>query len=129
MPAARSGAHSVHFEGSVYLFGGYTRKGGTYFNDLSQFSIAQQQWVTVQPQSKPPTPRTDHSLVIYQSQLFVYGGRDETHIFADVFRYSLLDHKWAEVHFQTMKHEEAVKHGDFEILSKLKLRFGHTACV
>jgi hypothetical protein len=59
----------------------------------------------------------------------VYGGRDETHIFADVFRYSLFDHKWAEVHFQAMKPEEAVKHGDFDILSKLKLRFGHTACV
>ena len=36
-PAPRSGAHSLSFENSVFFFGGYTRKGGTYFNDLTEF--------------------------------------------------------------------------------------------
>ena len=38
-PAARSGSHSIYHEDSVYFFGGYTRKGGTYFNDISKFSL------------------------------------------------------------------------------------------
>ena len=36
-PAPRSGAHSLSFENSIFFFGGYTRKGGIYFNDLTEF--------------------------------------------------------------------------------------------
>ena len=36
-PAPRSGAHSLSFENSIFFFGGYTRKGGVYFNDLTEF--------------------------------------------------------------------------------------------
>ena len=36
-PFPRSGAHCLSFENSIFFFGGYTRKGGTYFNDLTEF--------------------------------------------------------------------------------------------
>jgi len=44
-PTARSGSHSVHYNNSIYLFGGYTRKGGTYFNDMSQFDTLKAKWL------------------------------------------------------------------------------------
>jgi hypothetical protein len=65
----------------------------------------------------------------------VYGGRDETHIFADVFKYALQDSEWSDLQCQTLKPEEC-HHSlkktyaeDYDMLSKLKLRFGHTACI
>jgi hypothetical protein len=37
VPAPRSGTHSLSFENSIFFFGGYTRKGGNYFNDLTEY--------------------------------------------------------------------------------------------
>jgi N-acetylneuraminic acid mutarotase len=33
-PKARSGTRAISYRDSLFFFGGYTRKGGTYFNDL-----------------------------------------------------------------------------------------------
>lgn len=38
-PKARSGARAISYRDSLYFFGGYTRKGGTYFNDLYQYKV------------------------------------------------------------------------------------------
>ena len=39
--------------------------------------------------SNPPLPRTDHTFVKYKESFIVYGGRDEMHIFSDVFEYKI----------------------------------------
>lgn len=52
-PAPRSGAHSLSFENSIFFFGGYTRKGGVYFNDLTEFKTIQKKWVNLNPQNAP----------------------------------------------------------------------------
>ena len=38
-PKARSGTRAISYRDSLYFFGGYTRKGGTYFNDLFQYKV------------------------------------------------------------------------------------------
>lgn len=43
-PTARSGAHSLSFETSVYIFGGYTKKGGEYFNDIFEYKTVENEW-------------------------------------------------------------------------------------
>jgi hypothetical protein len=35
----------------------------------------------------PPMPRTDHTFVKYLDSFYVYGGRDEMHIFSDIHQY------------------------------------------
>ena len=36
---------AVVFEDSfIYVFGGYTRKGGDYFNDIIEFRIPEMKW-------------------------------------------------------------------------------------
>ena len=43
----------------------------------------------------PPEPRTDHSIVLYDNKsCFVYGGRDEVHIFSDLFKYVIGENVW-----------------------------------
>lgn len=71
--------------------------------------------------------------------MYVYGGRDETHIFADVFKFNLEQAFWQELHCQLVKPEspeylsliksKLLKTDDFDVLPNLKLRFGHTACI
>lgn len=55
------------------------------------YNVQQNKWISnsqIDNSAKFPSPRTDHSIIKYQNNFFVYGGRDETHIFADVFLYS-----------------------------------------
>lgn len=37
----------------------------------------------------PPSARTDHSFIKYENFFYVYGGRDEMHIFSDIYQYSI----------------------------------------
>lgn len=36
-----------------------------------------------------PLPRTDHTFVKYKNAFFVYGGRDEMHIFSDIYEFKI----------------------------------------
>ena len=136
-PAPRSGAQSLSFENSIYFFGGYTRKGGIYFNDLTEFKTLQNKWVNLNPQSAPQ-PRTDHTFVRYFNQFYLYGGRDETHIFSDMHCYQIGTNSWCNVESRkvdpnTEEHMALVTSGElpnqFSLLVEPKIRFGHTAVI
>lgn len=66
-PIARSGTQAVMYNGCVYIFGGYTKKDGDYFNDVYRFNTIDDSWQEVLPTSVQdlPEPRTDHSLVTH----------------------------------------------------------------
>jgi N-acetylneuraminic acid mutarotase len=96
-PKARSGTRAISYRDSLYFFGGYTRKGGTYFNDLFQYNVVEKQWYELISQSNTqprglitkrksqiPEARTDHTFVRYKNRFYVYGGRDEVQIFKDI---------------------------------------------
>lgn len=48
---------------------------GDYFNDLFEFNIPEAHWTRVDSQSKPSV-RTDHSCVVYEASLYIFGGFD-----------------------------------------------------
>lgn len=88
--------------------------------------------------ANPPAPRTDHSFVRYYNQFFVYGGRDETHIFQDIHKYEIGSNSWTQIETnqlnQTSAQFKALQNTGkipayFELLMEPKLRFGHTAIV
>lgn len=108
---ARSGAQAVVNNRRIYFFGGYTRKGGEYFNDLFWFDTQTSTWHFANSENAP-AQRTDHSIVEFDGGLYIYGGRDEVKIFSDLHRYSLKDDTW-----------ECIS----SFVSEPKLRFGHTA--
>lgn len=93
-PKARSGTRAISYRDSLYFFGGYTRKGGTYFNDLFQYKVQEKQWYEIRQAAQNtaviPEARTDHTFVRYKNRLYVYGGRDEVQIFKDIHEYSIL---------------------------------------
>ena len=56
----------------------------------------QNKWVNLEPENAP-APRTDHSLIRYFNKFYVYGGRDETHIFSDMHQYTIGSNKWTPI--------------------------------
>ena len=64
-PSARSGAKAVVYRDAIFLFGGYTKKDGEYFNDVFKYDIRTSAWTMVHTLGEPPVKRTDHSVVLY----------------------------------------------------------------
>ncbi|KAF4652513.1 hypothetical protein FOL47_011045 [Perkinsus chesapeaki] len=91
-PAARSGARSVVYEGIVYIFGGYTKKDGDYFNDTWAFNPLYHTWTVLAAAGDVPARRTDHSMVLYDGSIYVFGGFDGRNRYNDVYSMELPPH-------------------------------------
>mmetsp|Transcript_14498 Transcript_14498/g.41674 ORF Transcript_14498/g.41674 Transcript_14498/m.41674 type:complete len:490 (-) Transcript_14498:94-1563(-) len=95
-PSARSGSKAVVCGDSIFYFGGYTKKDGDYFNDLFEFNIPNAHW-TLLDSAVRPSVRTDHSCVVYQTSLFIFGGFDGRSRFSDLHQYQIEERKWTEI--------------------------------
>jgi len=95
-PSARSGSKAVVCRDSIFFFGGYTKKDGDYFNDLFEFNIPQACWTRIDARNQP-TMRTDHSCIVYEASLYIFGGFDGRSRFQDLHQYGIEDREWFEV--------------------------------
>lgn len=95
-PSARSGSKAVVCSDSIYFFGGYTKKDGDYFNDLFEFNIVRAHWTRIDTGNRP-TVRTDHSCVVYEASLYIFGGFDGRSRFQDLHQYSISFREWLEI--------------------------------
>eukprot|EP00403_Amphidinium_massartii_P044184 CAMPEP_0178456924 /NCGR_PEP_ID=MMETSP0689_2-20121128/46746_1 /TAXON_ID=160604 /ORGANISM="Amphidinium massartii, Strain CS-259" /LENGTH=777 /DNA_ID=CAMNT_0020083147 /DNA_START=45 /DNA_END=2376 /DNA_ORIENTATION=- len=95
-PSARSGSKAVVCRDSIFFFGGYTKKDGDYFNDLFEFNIPQACWTRIDARNQP-TVRTDHSCIVYEASLYIFGGFDGRSRFQDLHQYGVEDREWFEV--------------------------------
>mmetsp|Transcript_63025 Transcript_63025/g.176278 ORF Transcript_63025/g.176278 Transcript_63025/m.176278 type:complete len:772 (+) Transcript_63025:110-2425(+) len=95
-PCPRSGAKAAAMGRALVLFGGYSKRSGTYFNDLHVLDLKTSYWIKVNVSDAPP-PRVDHTLVSFGSELFVFGGFKEKQRFKDLQRFSFRDNLWTEV--------------------------------
>ncbi|CEM25889.1 unnamed protein product [Vitrella brassicaformis CCMP3155] len=83
-PNARSNCQGIAYEGKLYFFGGFTGKGGEYFNDVHEFDIARCRWAPIKPIGEPPAHRSDHSMVLYGTTAYIFGGFDGSNRLNDV---------------------------------------------
>jgi hypothetical protein len=97
----------------IYFFGGYTKKDGDYFNDLYEFDIPRAHWTLIEAPNRP-TVRTDHSCVVYETSLYIFGGFDGRSRFQDLHQYNIEERDWSEI-----PATDNVPMG----------RFGHSACM
>lgn len=95
-PSARSGSKAVVCRDSIFFFGGYTKKDGDYFNDLFEFNIPRAHWTRIDTANRP-TVRTDHSCVVYEATLLIFGGFDGRSRFQDLHQYGTDDREWTEI--------------------------------
>ncbi|KAJ4458739.1 putative 60S ribosomal protein L5 [Paratrimastix pyriformis] len=76
-PACRSSHTAVVYRSHMYLFGGYGAKGA--LNDLYAYNFETRTWrqiVAQQPASEVPTPRRRHSAIVFEDQMYIFGGDD-----------------------------------------------------
>ncbi|KIV95771.1 hypothetical protein PV10_03386 [Exophiala mesophila] len=106
-PAGRYG-HTLNILGSkIYIFGGQVE--GLFFNDLIAFDLnalqnPANQWEFLIPNTddsstsaaKVPPARTNHTIVSYNDQLYLFGGTNGTQWFNDVWTYSPATNSWAQ---------------------------------
>jgi N-acetylneuraminic acid mutarotase len=95
-PSARSGSKAVICRDSIFFFGGYTKKDGDYFNDLFEFNIPRAHWSRIDAMDRPSV-RTDHSCIMYEASMYIFGGFDASSRFSDLHQYSIDDRKWLEI--------------------------------
>ena len=106
-PAGRYG-HTLNILGSrIYIFGGQVE--GTFFNDLIAFDLnalqhPTNQWEFLLPnttEGEPehalvPAARTNHSVISYNDQLYLFGGTDGNRWFNDVWTYDPRSNSWSQ---------------------------------
>ncbi|EXJ87288.1 hypothetical protein A1O3_04247 [Capronia epimyces CBS 606.96] len=107
-PSGRYG-HTLNILGSkIYIFGGQVE--GYFFNDLIAFDLNALQTPTNQWEfllqneddivgpmaGKVPPPRTNHTMISYNDQLYLFGGTNGTKWFNDVWTYSPVSNTWTQ---------------------------------
>ncbi|CCI47194.1 unnamed protein product [Albugo candida] len=115
-PSRRSGASGVVYRDRMYLFGGYEGRNGSYYNDLFCYDFETKNWneLKLSETNVCPQERTDHSMVVYGGNLYIFGGCDKSTRFDDLWRYDLAQKRWEQVSMS----------GDIPVPC-----FGHTAIV
>ncbi|SJM83634.1 related to Kelch repeat-containing protein 1 [Zygosaccharomyces bailii] len=82
----------------LYLFGG--QFDDTYFNDLAVFDLSSfrrpdSHWEFLKPTTFVPPPLTNHTMISYEGQLWVFGGDTLQGLINQVFRYDVASNDWS----------------------------------
>ncbi|KAI3454963.1 hypothetical protein Pfo_011626 [Paulownia fortunei] len=77
-PSPRSGHRMVLYKHKIIIFGGFydTLREVRYFNDLHVFDLDQFKWQEIKPRPGCmwPSPRSGFQFVVYQDEIYLYGG-------------------------------------------------------
>lgn len=97
VPSPRSGTHAVSISSKfAILYGGYTMKGGEYFNDLYIFYNDQKTCQCIESAVLSPIPRIDASFVKTPtgSGVIFFGGTDGREKFDDLWLFDAENLQW-----------------------------------
>ncbi|RMD42570.1 hypothetical protein DV735_g2542, partial [Chaetothyriales sp. CBS 134920] len=106
-PPGRYG-HTLNIVGSkIYIFGGQVE--GYFFNDLVAFDLnalqnPNNQWEFLMQNDDDntstatrPAPRTNHTMISYNDQMYLFGGTNGTIWFNDVWTYDPKSNTWTQL--------------------------------
>ncbi|RMZ78427.1 hypothetical protein DV738_g3855, partial [Chaetothyriales sp. CBS 135597] len=105
-PPGRYG-HTLNIVGSkIYIFGGQVE--GYFFNDLVAFDLnalqnPNNQWEFLMHNDDEtstatrPAPRTNHTMISYNDQMYLFGGTNGTIWFNDVWTYDPKSNTWTQL--------------------------------
>merc|ERR1719181_544376 len=93
-PPARQAHTAVIYSDAMYVFGG--ERSAYEYNDLWKYTFATDSW-EFQPtaNSSAELGRHDHSAVVYEDAMYVYGGRSPTPL-GDFWKYSFVSKTWTK---------------------------------
>ncbi|XP_064455333.1 uncharacterized protein LOC135366533 isoform X2 [Ornithodoros turicata] len=98
-PSGRRGHSSVVYNGAMHLYGGYQDLRGSS-SELWRFHFDTEQWELVCQAEEIPPARHNHSCVVYEGAMWVYGGMTDLQERADFWRYHFATNQWHRVKCQ-----------------------------
>lgn len=100
IPSART-SHSAAVDdlaGLIYVFGGSGKDfGSSNKSDLFVYVIRDNAWEGLSPQGSGPGARYGHSMTLFNSALYVFGGTSGTVFFNDLYLFELDKHCWIQL--------------------------------
>ncbi|KNC47989.1 uncharacterized protein AMSG_04224 [Thecamonas trahens ATCC 50062] len=111
LPAPRFYHSAVRCGRAMYVFGGHSGHGGTYYDDVLKFDFDECEWVPVQVSGLVPAGRRSHTAVVWppagqtvgdggvepERAMYVFGGFCGTHHSSQIHRLSLVTFEWSRV--------------------------------
>ncbi|KAH3756894.1 Tyrosine-protein kinase Src42A [Pelomyxa schiedti] len=80
---------------SMYIFGGYSNDC-IYLNDFYKFTFSTAKWKKISSRGGP-SPRHSHSAVVWEDDMYIFGGIDCGQQNNDTYCYSFVKKKWHKV--------------------------------
>ena len=87
-----------NWSSQLYLFGG--QLNNQYFNDLWKFDLSKfrdqkNQWIKLIPNGDIPPPLTNHSMIAYKNNLYIFGGQNDLIINDKLYCYNSIENSWS----------------------------------
>ena len=91
----RYGHTCVPYNNQLFVFGGKV-KPSTYLNDVTVVDMNRQ--IVMQIQSTDPRPegRSEHSAVIYNERMYIFGGKGQKGLLSDLWSFDLKNFEWRQ---------------------------------
>lgn len=122
IPSPRTSHSSAVDEltGFIYVFGGSGKDfGSSNKRDMFLFNIGESLWEIVKMQGSIPTARYGHSLTLYQSCLYLFGGTSGTDYFNDLYLFELETKSWVQLNIKLTTPITRYKHSAKVVDDKL----------
>ena len=94
--SARYGSSLVTYKHFLYVFGG-KKQDGTCSNDLFMIDPQNGQSELVKADRQAPTPRFDHSAIVYNDKMYIFGGICTKTESSDLYCFNFEDNTWTKV--------------------------------
>ncbi|XP_038045221.1 uncharacterized protein LOC119719803 [Patiria miniata] len=97
-PTGRRGHTAVAWRGGMHVYGGYVDLKGSS-NELWTLDFETRWWhLSVDAQGEnSPSPRHWHSAVVYESNMWVYGGLNNLQPLRDLWRWNFESRQWTRI--------------------------------
>jgi len=113
IPRARCQHSAVIYKDEIIIFGGLCGHN-EFLNDVNKFTFKTFSWTKVECSGKIPSSRSSHSAVVYENNMFIFGGSKHDEIIGgQLFVLDLDCFKWKQI----------------ESFGQPQLVFGHSAVV
>jgi len=83
IPGPMRGMTLQEDNGKMYLFGGHD--GDSYSNESFVYDIRENIWDTIQTKNQPPAIRTNHTGVLYDEGIVIWGGVNNDEYFSNIY--------------------------------------------
>lgn len=96
-PPGRKNHCSFVINEKIWVFGGKA-DNGEYLNDVWEYDLMKIRWNQIIPQGTNPSPRAMFSCALSKATyVIVYGGRDDSTVFGDMFFFDTIYHYWQQI--------------------------------